>query len=406
MLVFFLIITAGFFLGVRKSLATVSYHYRYQILTQGKSYPANTDLEIKLYINAEGEQVTTASTTVTYNSANLQLTEVKKWNLFELNVDTSQTGVIKINGTSSTQFGGEAPLAYLYFTTKTAVPDLTQVLTVGDGTNGVTPQPTTTSPTSSQPTPTVRVSTITPTVAPTTVQPTVAPTSGVQIPNCPNIEGSGSYALIIIPDHYDSLTEFETDARAAVGHIKNNNLPASGLAKFTFRYSTDITKNYGVVVSPQRNLGLNINLARSTQRACDGDGFLIISKKYPNREASGGVGGFSIMFGGYSVVLEHSLFVAMHELSHALAGVFDEYNFNTPANTNPVSYNCAGSNRERCQEWATKYPGDPKIGCFQTCGYTNWYRSTQWSAMNNNPAEMNYFNPPSVEMWNSFFAKH
>lgn len=394
------------FLGVRKSQATVSYHYRYQILTQGKSYPANTNLEIKLYINAEGEQVNLASTTVTYNSSNLQLTEVKKWNLFELNVDTNEPGVIKINGTSDTQFSGEAPLAYLYFTTKTAVPDLTQVLTVGNGTNGVTPQPTTASPTSSQPTPTVIVSTVTPSVGPTTIQPTVAPTSAIQIPNCPNIEGNGSYALVIIPDHYNSLTDFETDAKAAVGHIKNNNLSPSGLAKFTFRYSSDISKDYGVTVDPQRNLGLNINQARATQRACDGDGFLIISKKYPTREDSAGIGGFSIMFGGYSVVLRHSLFVAMHELSHALAGVFDEYNFNTRSNSNPVSYNCAGPGRERCQEWSAKYPNDPKIGCFQTCGYTNWYRSTQWSAMNNNPAEMNYFNPPSVEMWDSFFAKH
>jgi len=399
-------LVGSLFLSVQKSLATVSYHYRYQILTQGKSYPANTNLEIKLYINVEGEQVNTAAATVSYDSGSLQLTEIKKWNIFELNTDTSNTGIIKINGAASTQFSGEAPLAYLYFTTKTAISDLTQILSVQSGVVDITPLPTSViSPINVEPSPTVSVSTITPSAVPTTIIPSVAPTSAIQIPNCPNIEGSGAYTLIIIPDHYSDLLEFEADAKAVVGYIKGNNLDPNGLAKFTFRYSSDLTKDYGISVS-QQGVNLNVNLGKATQQACDGDGFLVISKKYANREASGGIGGFSVMYSGYSVVLEHSLFVAMHELSHALAGVFDEYSFGTAANSNPVSYNCAGSNRERCEEWASKYPNDPKVGCFQTCGYTNWYRSTQWSAMNNNPSEMNYFNPPSVEMWNSFFAKY
>jgi len=399
------IVIAGLFLSVRKSLATVSYHYRYQILTQGKSYPANTNLEIKLYINAEGEQVNSAATTVTYNTTNLQLAEVKKWNLFELNVDTSEGGVIKIDGTSTTQFSGEAPLAYLYFTTKTAITDLTQVLSVQSGTTGITPLPTGSNPTVAEPSPTVIVSTLTPTTAPTSIQPTAGPTSAIQIPSCPNIEGDGPFTLVIIPDSYTDLAEFEADAKTTVGHIKGNNLDPAGLKKFTFRYSTDLSKDYRVTVN-QRDVNFDVNLAKSTQQACAGNGLLVLSKKYPTREASMGIGGFSVMYSGYAVVLKHSLFVAMHELSHALAGVFDEYSFGTQANSSPVSYNCAGSNRERCQEWAEKFAGDPKVGCFQTCGYTNWYRSTQWSAMNNNPAEMNYFNPPSVEMWNSFFAKY
>lgn len=397
------LITIGFGLILSKqSQASVDYHYRYQILTQGSSYEANQDLEIKLYIKVTGEQVTQANVTVNYDSNLLQLKEVKKWDMFNIDTDTATAGSIKIVGTSPYQFSGEAPLAYLYFKTLQSISDLNQVLTINS--NPVI-QPTNTPAEANLNTPTpIPSPTASQNVTPTqtiTETPTALPTNPAQIDNCPNLEGSGSLTLVIIPDHYTSLDEFATDAQTAVNNLKNTNLPGSILNKFTFRYSSDITKDYNIHIDPQ-NIDLNLSLARLTQQDCDGDAFLILSKKYPTIASSAGAGGFSIISANMAVVFQHSLFVVPHELGHGLPGLFDEYNLGVKSQEAANYYNCAGADQARCQEWQQAFPNDNNIGCYQTCGYRDWYRSTQFSAMNNNPSFMNYYNPPSLKMWTDF----
>lgn len=389
------LITIGFGLILSKqSQANVDYHYRYQILTQGSSYEANQNLEIKLYIKVTGEEVTQANVTVNYDSNSLQLKEVKKWDIFDIDTDTATVGSIKIVGTSPYQFSGEAPLAYLYFKTLRSISDLNQVLTINS--NPVI-QPTSTPAEANLNTPTPAIS---PTQT-TTEAPTALPTNPAQIDNCPNIEGGGSLTLVIIPDHYTSLDEFAADAKTAVDYLKNTNLSSSILNKFTFRYSTDITKDYNIHIDPQ-NIDVNLSLARLTQQDCDGDAFLILSKKYPNIASSSGAGGFSMISANMAVVFQHSLFVVPHELGHGLPGLFDEYNLGVKSQEAPSYYNCAGADQTRCQEWKQAFPNDENIGCFKTCGYRDWYRSTQFSAMNNNPSYMNYYNPPSLKMWADF----
>ena len=389
---------------VKPSQATVSYHYRYQILTQGSSYEAGKNLEIKLYIKVENEQVQRGSVTVNYDSSALKLNQIKKWDIFEITSDTSQTGKIQIEGTTTLQYNGEAPIAYLYFTTLKAIPDLNQILTLNA--NPIT-QPTaiaTSTPIVTNPDPTqAPTATIAPT--PTISQPTPAPTSGTNITGCPNIEGNGPLTLVIIPDKYTDLIEFETDAKLAVESLKKTNLSEATLSKFTFRYSSDLGKDYQILITSQ-NVDLNMTLARLTQQNCQGDAFLIITQKYPTKASSFGTGGFSTIGGMMAVVLKHSLFVTPHELGHALPGLFDEYDFQTESQEPANYYNCSGSDQSRCQEWRQKYPTDSQIGCFAICGYRNWFRSTEHSTMNNDPAYIDYYNPPSLDMWQTFINKY
>lgn len=376
------------------------------MLSQGKSYPSGANLEIKLYIKVEGEEVKSGAVTVYYDVNSLELTDVKPWNLFTLDSDRSQGGMIKLEGTTNTAFSGEAPFAYLYFSTLKSISNLSQALSV----NAVVPTSVPSTPVPTQttlPTQTpVPNQTAAPTQTPTsTNSPTELPnpTMGSDLPNCPNIEGSGNFAIVLLPDSYTTLGEFETDAKQAVQYMLDTNLPKAGLNKFTFRYSTDVSKDYRIKITPQA-LDLNVSLARLMQQECDADAFVILSNKYGSPSESFGVGGYSVMGGRYSVILSHSLFVLAHELSHALASVFDEYNFGVKADIPANYFNCSPQNQSRCQEWRTKYPNDPQIQCLPICGYTDWFRSTEFSAMNNNPNYMNYFNPPSIEMWNTFFA--
>jgi len=397
----FLIICSLIFTGLaltKDSQATVSYNYRYQILTQGSRYEAGRELEIKLYINVQNEQVQQGSVTVNYDPNSLKLNEVKKWDIFDITSDTSQAGKITIDGTTTLQYSGEAPIAYLYFTTLKTVTDLNQILTLNA--NPIirpTDIPT--------PTPILTATETPPEPTPTIPQITPVPTSTISIPGCPNIEGNGPLTLVIIPDQYSNLTEFETDAKLAVESLKKTNLPVTAMSKFTFRYSSDLTKDYQIVVTPQ-NVDLNMTLARLTQQNCQGDAFLIITQKYPDRASSYGTGGFSTIGGLMAVVLKHSLFVTPHELGHALPGLFDEYDFRTESQEPANYYNCAGQDQGRCQEWREKYPNDPQIGCFPICGYRDWFRSTEHSTMNNDPNYIDYYNPPSLEMWQTFFNKY
>ena len=390
---FFFGILVVFVIGLiltKNSQASVDYNYRYQILTQGSVYEANQNLEIKLYINVQGEQVSQANVTVNYDTNSLQLLEVKPWEVFEINADTATNGSIQITGSTKHLFSGEAPIAYLSFQTKQPINDLNQVLTIN---SDPIIQP------SNSPTQTAEIAiTATPTTIPAQ---TVYPTSTIEIANCPVIEGNGELTLVIIADKYTDLAEFQNDALLAVESLKRTNLSDSILSKFTFRYSSDISKDYGVYIDEQ-SADLNMSLARLTQQDCQGDAFLIISKKYPTKESSFGVGGFSMIGNMMAVVFKHSLFVTPHELGHALPGLFDEYDLDISSNTEAQYYNCAGPDKVRCQEWQQQFPNDSNIGCFPVCGYRNWYRSTQFSVMNNNPQYMNYYNPPSIKMWEDF----
>jgi hypothetical protein len=394
-----LILILGFLLIKKTSEASVEYHYRYQILTQGKIYEAGQDLEIKLYINVQSEQVNQANVTINYDPNLLQLKEIKKWDIFEINTDTSTNGTIKINGTTQYQFSGEAPVAYLYFKTLQKIDDLTQILTA-DGTQIAQIQ--TDEPTE------IPEPTAGPTVIPTQ-PPGLLPTSSQETPeeypNCPKIEGDGSLALIIIPDHYTDLAEFETDAKQAVAGLKETNLPSSVISKFSFYYSSDLSKDYGVSIDGQ-SANLNVSLVKSTQQDCQGDAALIISKKYPDVNSSFGTGGFSMISSLMAVVFKHSVIVTPHELGHALPGLFDEYSFNTNSIEPANYYNCSGTDQERCREWQEKYSDDSNVGCYSVCGYSDWFRPTQYSTMNNNLDYINYYNPPSIEAWEKFMEKY
>lgn len=394
-------------LGIRNSYATVEYHMKYHYLTIGQEYGNGDTIMMRLLINVTGETVQAGKVELGYDTNSLELVKVDPWDIFTIQADTNQQGKITIEGTTSTKYSGEGPFAIITFKAKADIDNLQSLLTI----NGLSVP----NPTEPQPTPTINnylLPTNTPTITdittpnPTEPQPTATPTPptiGSGIPDCPNLEGQGDYVLVIIPDSYTDFTEFQGHAQQAVEFLKNSNLDANKLLqKMTFRMSNKINIDYDVWVN---EVDTNMDLAKAgqTRNECQGDGFLIISKKYPTVNHSALTGGFSVIGDAKTVVFHHSLFVTPHELGHALAYLFDEYNYDQPApQANSPFTNCAGTSKTQCQTWQAKYPNDPKIGCFKVCGYTNWYRPTQWSAMNNNVSNMNDFNPPSLEAWNEF----
>jgi hypothetical protein len=71
--------------------------------------------------------------------------------------------------------------------------------------------------------------------------------------------------------------------------------------------------------------------------------------------------------------------VGVHEFGHSFGGLHDEYSFGRTSGSTPENRaNCAWDNV--CSEWSDLI-GVEGVGCFQTCGYTDWYRPIQYNTM-------------------------
>jgi len=81
----------------------------------------------------------------------------------------------------------------------------------------------------------------------------------------------------------------------------------------------------------------------------------------------------------------------VHELGHCFGGLLDEYLHEPSENPNiPKGPNCDDNS---CSSWT----GILGTDCIKNCSYTNWYRPTEQSVMNNHYDIRNfYFNPPSI----------
>jgi len=399
--------------------ATPEYHYNYFLNTHGSQFSSNETLEIRLNVNTRGETMQQGQVTLNYDPGKLEFQEAVAWNIFkELNTDTSRPGQIIITSHTNLVFSGEAPFAILRFKTISEINNLAQVLTVNKAILPTTPL----TPTITQINPSVTLNpsitqSLTPSLTPNSTPSTTPPLSpiptltGSGIPDCPNLSGNGNFVIVILGDHFNDLNDFLSYAQKGVDSMNATNLGSQNLQKFTWRVYTDLSQDYGIVIDAVVAKHEHA-IALQKQQHCDGNAYLLISKKFPTISDSYGTGGYALLGQRVAVIFHHSIFVTTHELGHALVALWEEYYMGVTANEIglPTSQspfvNCAGSSKQHCTDWQQAYPNDPEIDCIPVCGVTDWFRPTQCSAMNNNIDCMDYYNAPSLAAWDEFFAQY
>lgn len=294
----------------------------------------------------------------------------------------------------------------------------------------ITPTPTVSGP-SNTPTPTPipppnappQLPAATPTPTPTASSPPPPPSQPpATLPLCKPIKQNGDTGkldVIILPDGFTDVDEFITSAGQVVTSMEKTNLPSQILDKFNYYALTDLSVDYKV---SKDKLGFDINIATKQSSRCNGDGHLIITKRYTSADTKGVVGVCymtkdlsSRKLSGIksSIVLNETIDAAPHEFGHCIASLLDEYSFGRTANPSDEApnNNCSGQDtsdaNSLCSQWKVTYNNDPDIGCISTCGFSDWYRSIDKSVMDAYYSPANpIFNRPSLDAWNSAMANY
>lgn len=264
------------------------------------------------------------------------------------------------------------------------------------------------------PTPSLRPSETTYTPSPTFIPPVVtiipSPTPNV-LPQCYQIEvngsGDGYENIVILGDKYDSVQALINDAKKVVANVKNTNLGAARLGRLNYYVNTTLSD-----FSVNKDLLYNYVQAFIEKMKCNGTTSLLLTNRFNGDETTGlaGLSHFLILPGEVrgskeAIVVTKWLFVDRHELAHAIAGIHDEYDFNrdtqiTDLQKDTPSYNCSKESvvqpNSRCTDWKNKYED---TGCYNVCGFRNWYRSTLDSIMSNTKQGYAEYNKPSLDLW-------
>lgn len=88
----------------------------------------------------------------------------------------------------------------------------------------------------------------------------------------------------------------------------------------------------------------------------------------------------------------------IHEFGHSFARLGDEYPNGSTATIDPPYPNCASlTPGYTCTDKWGDLIGQNGVGCYQTCGASNWYRPTSLDSVMNHPA-INHFCPVSTRV--------
>lgn len=258
---------------------------------------------------------------------------------------------------------------------------------------------------------------ITPTVLPdSTILPTSEPTPATtliptptSIPSCILKMGNGERSkadLVVLAEDYNSLDDFLAAVDKAVVALAKTNLGPTRLGKINLWAHTDLTQTYfqgyDCPTSGRLSAACWDHMKAFTVAAskCGGDSYLVFNN---DTRRVGSIGGISIWGGTYIYNFALDEPTVPHELGHSLAGLMDEYSFGVEAPQGQIAgINCSeiGSANQSipCPKWADKFPN---VGCFQRCGYTNFFRPTDRSIMDRGGSGAVYeFNEPSlVDGW-------
>ncbi len=221
--------------------------------------------------------------------------------------------------------------------------------------------------------------------------------------------GSGDQAkadLVVLSEDYATYDDFLSSVDKAVNALNRTNLGPTRLGKINLWALLDLNQTYfqGFDCPTPQGLAVacwdNAKAASIATSRCGAEALMIFNN---DTHRVGSVAGIAIWGSAYIFRFGLDYPTVPHELGHSLAGLFDEYSFGVAAPPGALDgINCsnAGSSSQTspCPKWAAKFPN---VGCYRTCGFTNFYRPAQRSIMDRGGANAVYdFNEPSlVDGW-------
>lgn len=233
-----------------------------------------------------------------------------------------------------------------------------------------------------------------------TMTPTPTPVN-----NCLLKMGTGSSAkldLVFMAEDFTNQNEFFTSVDRSINALRRSNLGAQRLDKFNIWVLLDLNQTFFTGFNCSSPGGIQAAcwdhskaLAMAMSR-CGGDTYVIINND-TRRTAS--VAGAAVWGGVYAYKFALDYPTIPHELGHSLVALWDEYSFNTTAPPGAsAGINCAetgsGNQSTPCPKWAAAFPN---TGCYQRCGYTDFYRPMQRSIMDRGGVNAVFdFNEPSL----------
>lgn len=245
-----------------------------------------------------------------------------------------------------------------------------------------------------------------PTSFPTNVPTVTLTPTPPKLATCELIRGTTSdqsnpkLNVVIMASEYSDLNAYTTDAKAMVNYVNSTNLGPNLVNKINFWRLNDLTLNFNISHTCNRTGGLsdlcfNKELASDKKQLCGGDiGVVLVNEIKPMGVADNQSGSPVIAL---TKTFQSGLY---HELGHAVANLGDEYSFNIRDDTlSNASPNCttlgSGNPKIPCPAWANYQ----NIGCYNICGFTNYFRATQQSIMNVFPNFNPFFSPPAITGW-------
>ncbi len=252
----------------------------------------------------------------------------------------------------------------------------------------------------------------TPTPFPTAILPTPTPIYAIDKANCKALGGNGDHNILFVNDglYQQDMASFIV---SSLLNIARTNLNVEGLQDHLFFSAYENkTGPDGKPLDFQCEEGdandkgggkfvycSNNSLFSQMQSVCNADTIVVVSNSGTSRStASYAEGRVSMSYGDPEAV--------PHELGHAIAGLYDEYDQyddeqadskNPPNIDENFAPNC--TRNPRCKQWGCTNPAQC---CIKGCGYANWYRPDYGSIMRNSRHGYFFakkFNAPSIDAW-------
>jgi hypothetical protein len=231
-----------------------------------------------------------------------------------------------------------------------------------------------------------------------TPKPPTATPSPTKLPDCIPLEVNGrnedKFDLIFLHQGFKNIDDVSVISKKIINNLKASNVQGT-VNKFNFYLSSDLNQDYKLFIT---GTGTRIDTSDfgpldAMKLKCKGDSVIIIDN-LPNEIRATAYVGYNV-----AMLTAEAWEAAVHELGHSIAGLDDEYDLGTealPDRIPAVNCNKFGSDSDKpCPGWE-KY-SDAK--CFKICGYTNYYRSTEKSVMNDGWPKPDLFNEIGKEAW-------
>jgi hypothetical protein len=245
----------------------------------------------------------------------------------------------------------------------------------------------------------------------TTTKPNVTTTTLPGTKECKSIlknGGSEKYDIVFIGDNINTMSDYSSNVNLAYNQILSTQPFTSNSNKFNvWRIDENIDLDCRDTTGdncPECDSNKVINKVLENCGHYDQIIIFTHSSKWVGCRA----GGYT--FNSLIYLRSDIPDAAVHEFGHAFGGLHDEYDFHivlinpdgTPAKSNDP--NCdersSGSGSTPCPKWSSV----PNTGCYEVCGYSNWYKPAQKCIMNAGSLGSNEFCPVCRKRLESLLA--